>query len=240
MKRLTNLVIEKVAFVDAGANPGADILIYKRATEPADSEGAPVADDTKFEEAVAKAVAEKVFALEAEHKAQGEVIAALDAMDNDTLAALRGITVAPVEKSDDDVLKALPDEVRERIEKAETQLAKIEGERRTERFAKAAEEFTPLAPVAEIAPVLDALDHADPEIAKSLTQILKAAAARVTEGGLFEEFGKNDGESDPLAKVAAEAAEIRKSDPTLSETDALQQAMARNEAAAKEAFNATK
>lgn len=262
MNLLTDLEITKVAFVDAGANPEADILIYKRdiskaaheyvdensdgkcdecgmtesehkqmskATEPADAKESSVAEDKKFEEAVAKAVAEKVFALEAEHKAYGETIKALDEMDNDTLAALRGITVAPVEKAEDDVLKSLPDDVRERIEKAETAVAKMEAERRTERFAKQAAEFAEVAPVAEIAPVLDALDKADPEVAKSLAQILKAANARIAEGALFTEFGKNDADPDnPVAKIRSKVAEIRKADENLSDADATARVLREN------------
>ena len=75
-------------------------------------------------------------------------------------------------------------------------------------------------------------------VAKNLDQMLKAVAARASISELFKVIGA-DGEStdtDPVAKVRARAAEIRKTDPDLSESDAMSQAMAADPAAAQAAF----
>ncbi len=235
MNQLTNLEITKVAFVDAGANQHADILIYKKAPEPPTKTEEPSVAETT-EQKIEKAVAEKVLAIEAELETTKGILAELDEMDNDTLAALKGFEIAKA-KPEEDVLKGLPDEVRERIEKAENRVAKMEQERRAEHFAKAAQEYGNVAGADDLAPILEAVDRLDPDVAKRLTPILKAADARIAEGALFSEAGNTGFDSaDPFEKVKVAADEIRKANPDLTKAEALQQAMASNAEVARQQF----
>lgn len=201
--KLKNLTIEKVALVDAGANPDADVLIYKSAETPSNQE-AIVADETSTETVAAETVAQADYdAVVAERDALAEQVAEL--------------TPAP---SEDEVLKGLPEDVRKRLEDAEATIAKMEQERRAEMFAKKAGEFGHVAPAADLAPVLEAIDRVDADLAKSLDQVLKAANARIAEGGLFAEVGSDaeratDGEAETLIaaeveKGASRAEAIRK------------------------------
>lgn len=170
--RLRNLKIDKVDRVENPANSGARIVLYKsEAAELPTQKEAPVADETNT-------------VAQADHDA---VIAERDALaaEVETLKAAQ----SPAEEIDK---SELPEPVRKAIEENETlkaEVAQIRKERRAETFVRKAAEFASVAPADELAPILDLVDAADPELAKSLDRILSGAAARVTEGGVFKEFG---------------------------------------------------
>ena len=200
--RLKNLSVTKVALVDAGANPQADVLIYKMADEPLTERVTTVAEDT-----VAKSDHDTVVAELDSAKAE---LAALAEMSNDDLAALRGIEVAPVAVDEDDVLKGLPEAVRKRLEDAEDTIAKMQADQRAAEFVAKAAEFTHVAPAADLGPALEQVDRLAPEAAKTIVQALKSAQARIAESGLYAETGTAatadaDGETEAaIAKMVAE------------------------------------
>ena len=200
---LRNLTVTKVALCGRGMNPEAEIALYKSVeTTPTPQGGHTVATD----DTVAKSDHDTVVAeLES---AQAE-LAALTEMSNDDLAALRGIEVATESKpgdneADDDVLKGLPEDVRKRLEDAEARVAKMEADARAQVFLAKAAEYEHVAPAADLAPVLETLDRVAPDAAKAHDQALKAANARIAEGGLFKELGANgEATADPNAKAEA-------------------------------------
>ena len=195
---LRNLEVTKVALCGRGMNPEAQITLYKSAEAPANEKEPPVATTEKSIDVLEARVAE----LEAER-------AELDSMTNDDLAALRGIEVATAEivveeeidKSalPESVVKALADAEADRVE-----LAKMKADARAQVFLAKAAEYEHVAPAADLAPVLETLDRVNPDAAKALDQALKAANARIAEGGLFKELGANgEATADPNAKAEA-------------------------------------
>ena len=81
---------------------------------------------------------------------------------------------------------------------------------------------------------LEEIDRTAPEAAKTITQALKAANARIDTGQLYSELGTGgENTDDPMVAVRAQAAEIRKADPQVSEADAMRRAMAESGTAAK-------
>ena len=192
---IRNLEVTKVALCGRGMNPEAQITLYKSAAEPATEKEPPVATTEKSIDVLEARVAE----LEAER-------AELTEMSNEDLAVLRGIELATAEVAveDDDVLKGLPEDVRKRLEDAEATIAKMTADNRAKAFLAKAKEFEAIAPAADLAPVLETLDRVAPDLAKSLDQALKAAAARIDSSDLFKEIGANgEQDTDPQAKAKA-------------------------------------
>lgn len=235
--QLQDLRLTKVALCGQGQNPEADILLFKsddpKATEPpAHKEATSVADDIK----------KNLDEVTTERDALAAELEALKNTDPKDIAALLGLELAK-SADEEDVLKGVSPEVRERLEKAEKAaseqaeaIAKMQAERRTETFIrKARDEYGDLAPAETLGQILDVIDSTDPEVAKSLDEILKAAAAR-TNADLFREVGSSAGETDDVAKARVRAEEIRKENPALSEHDALRRAMAENPDAVAKAF----
>lgn len=201
--RLKDYQVVKVAFVDAGANQRADVVIYKRdmskADEPQTGKEPSVADDIKKAEELAARVSE----LEAEREA-------LTSMSNDDLAVLRGIEVAKAaEPNVDDVIKGLPEDVRKRIEDAEATVAKMNSEMRKRDFIAKAAEYEHVAGAAELGPVLEEIDRLAPNASKSIEQYLKGAEARLASEKLFSEHGAASGATD-VSKQDLAQAEITK------------------------------
>lgn len=235
--RLRKLKITRVDRVPAGANPLAEVVLFKsKAPAPLPETKEPaVADDLK----------KNLDEITAERDALQAEIDALAGLSNEDLAALKGFEIAKSD-TEDEVLKGLSPEVRERIEKAEAaqadaneRIAKMEHANRVADFTKQAADLDQIAAADDLGPMLEELDRVAPEVAKSLTPVLKAANARIAEGALYAEFGKSD-VSAPEAQIETRAAEIRKENPDVSLADALVRARGENPEASREAFYADK
>jgi hypothetical protein len=175
--------IDAVGFVDEGANPEADILIWKRADPPA-------TDDN-----ISKGEANMSFdfdSLPDEARAEFETL-------QSRITELEGqLAAEPTENADpeEQVLKALPDEdralIQKRIEEAEARVAKAEQaaaeavekaneerrERRLAEFAKQAESEldTLIGETSDKAMLLYTVhERLDKDTAKSLMEMLRAA-----------------------------------------------------------------
>lgn len=143
-----------------------------------------------------------------------------------------------VEKSDEStmLLKAEMVSLRKQAEAAE-KMAKAEHDLRVEReyVQKAADEFQNLGLDAEDLGLIlkRANENLSPEDYTSLETVLKAAASQSgTNQALLRELGRTgqpkDGTQDAYSEVKKAAAEIRKSDPSLSEQRALELAAREN------------
>lgn len=205
--------ITKVALVDAGANPDADFVFYK-AAEPLTETEAIVADD----------IQKNLDEVTADRDAMKAELDALTSMDNDTLAALRGIEVA---KSDpqEEVLKGLPEDVRKRLEDSEAKIAKMEADARVESFTKrAATDFAKVADHAELGAVLATIAEKAPEVLGGVEKVLRAANERIDTSTILKTVG-SDGDADASDPVAAKVDAILKADPNKSKVDATAEAM---------------
>ena len=81
-------------------------------------------------------------------------------------------------------------------------------------------------PAAELAPLLKSVKAANPAAYESSIKALDVSMNALTKAGIFEEIGKSgDGaKPDAQAQIAAAVAEIRKSNPTIDEREAIDMA----------------
>ena len=199
MTKLTNLEIEEVSFVDAGANPEAHVTIFKRKEdtqmdEQKIIETTPVEKNDKAEE-VTKA--EEVS--KPEVTAKSEEVAKTDGF-NELTATLKDLT----------------DRLNAHIEKAEDA-----------EFRKIAERYEILGtPAEKLAPMLKAASKSNPQVYETAIKVLDGALAAVEKAGTFEEIGKRgDGlKSDGQEQIQTYAAEIQKAKPHLTKRQALDEA----------------
>lgn len=191
MKRLFVRSLKSIGAVDEGDNPGADIVFYKRKTDPEDI-------------GVSKeASADSVDPVE-ENRMTEEVIETPDeeAVEK-TEAAVEEVVEAAVEAVVEEVEKI--DEIAKRdeeIAKLRADLAAVEFEKRTHEWVEKAKPLEDLlGDPAEIGAVLRDLDTADSEALGKLLGPLTAAAQRAELGAVFVEKGVDaSGEVDPISK----------------------------------------
>ena len=139
-------------------------------------------------------------------------LAALAEISNDDLAALRGFEIVKSD-AEEDVLKGLPEDVRKRLETAEQTIAKMEADNRRSEFIAKAAEFALVAGADELGPALEQIDRVAPEAAQVIERTLKAANARIAEGGLFDEVGASGADGTESEAEKAIAAEVAKGTP---------------------------
>lgn len=185
-----------VGMVNAGDNPGSEVVIYKSR------------DNTPTPEPVVS-ITRKAGSLPTEGKVSMDLSVIEDAdlrksiedeiVEKDArIAELEAAATPP----DDPVEKADP-EVQELISKLREDLDKERSDRRTSEFVGKAEPFAMLLGKAdEMGPVLDALEAAAPEAYEKLEHALTAASQRDELSKLFSEVGtgEGEGESDPISK----------------------------------------
>jgi uncharacterized membrane protein len=140
----------------------------------------------------------------------------------------------------DDINKAeLPEPVRKRLEDLESKVAKAEkeaDERKTVEYVAKAEKLgLPGVEAAEMGKVLKSLSEKDPEAYATVEKALTASAAAIAKSATFEEIGKSgsDNTGDAYAQIVAKANDIRKSDPSLTQSQAIAKAFNENPELAK-------
>ena len=205
MTKLTNLEIEEVSFVDAGANPEAHVTIFKRKEdtkmdEQKIAETTPVDKVDKAEEVTkVEEVTKTEEVTKAEVVTKPEVVAKADGFDELTAT-----------------LKDLTDRLNAHIEKAEDA-----------EFRKIAERYEILGTDAEkLAPMLKAASKSNPQLYETAIKVLDGALSAVEKAGTFEEIGKRgDGlKSEGQEQIQVYAAEIQKSKPHLTKRQAIDEA----------------
>lgn len=251
MNKLEELEISAVALVDNPANPLATIEIAKAMADHAyEGDGKVCADCgmgraqhptmKALEPAQKGATVASETITKDEHEA---VVAERDSLSS-KVAELEAqvASLTPEPKTDEVDKSALPESVRKALEEnavLKADIEKMKADQRAAQFIAKAKDYGHVAPAAELAPALEAIERLAPEAYTVVERTLKAAEARITESGLFKTLGVDGerGDEDPLAKVKADAAEIRKNDPQVSEAEAMQRAMAANPELAKAAFS---
>ena len=201
--KLEHLVIEEVSLVDRGANPLADIKLWKRApTEESMAEIAKVEKaDEKPDELKAKLTdAEaKLTAANAELaalKSAGAMTTDLETLKKQHVEAEKALT-----KERGELQEQLEKRSKE-VEEARAEVAKIKTQRRRENFIKRAHELTglPGAPADDFAEILDAVeaglhqvapDKAEKKFFNKFNQLLTSWNTIVGKSALFEKVGSS-------------------------------------------------
>lgn len=236
-RKLSMLRIGRVDLVDAGANPLADVALFKRATpaeptKPAVKKGVRMPDAPKPDEFdVTKLDDDAQEAFKALTTERDDLLKGKTEFEAAVEKAGKG-GVPPItpkgEPDEDDVMKSLPAEVRTRLEKAEKEnatnaekIAKMEHDNRRTDFIAKAKELEHVGGPDELGEVLHAISDAVPEATyKALERMLKSANAVAEEGKVFAELGGNGVSADLDTKIG-EFAKIKKSaDPTMSDAQA--------------------
>lgn len=172
---LTELVLDRVDLVTAGANPGAHVLIHKFDT-PDILEGK---------------VAEPIVETPEVRKQDGENVA-------DVVETVAKAEFDAVQKQLQDLSKALEDARVAREADAE-RIAKMERERRQGEFIAKAKDLGNIGAADALGNLLLEVSEGVPaDTFKSLEQLLKAANAQLEKGALFATFGK--GGADPVTE----------------------------------------
>ena len=165
--KLTDLVLDRVDLVTAGANPGARILIAKFDTD------ATMSDKTSETLDVQPAGVNKHMADE-----NVETVAKAD------FEALQKQLADEATARQADIAKAAA---------LEETIAKMESERKQAEFVAKAAEFSNLAKADELgALLLAANEHFSVEQYQALERLLKAANAQIESGDLFAQLAKAD------------------------------------------------
>lgn len=175
-QKLKRLRIDRVAFVDQGANPKAHIALCKR-------KEAPMAEPTAAE------LAETVTKLE------GDVAAATARAE----AAEQALAKAkePV-KEPEDVLKGLSPEaaaavakIRSENEALAARVEKVEGERSREQMIRKCADFKALGPAEDLAALLLPISKQLPKAEyDDLCKRMKAWDEQIRQSALFKEIGR--------------------------------------------------
>lgn len=245
-KTLRNLKITHVALVDKGANQAADIMLFKRATPPADSsatlttgDGAVVVDVTKEtapmpENDLAKELADTQAQLA---QSQAEIAAlTTDAVSPPTLEVAKvefEKTKAALEKSRAELQKQLEDAQRELTESRE-EVARIQKGRRREQFIKMAQGFKSLpgAGADDFAEILDVCQGALTEKQfRALHTRLTSWDKVLEKSRVFEEIGRGGdlaSFSGPEGRLHALAKDLQTQHPKLSYEQAYARALMEN------------
>lgn len=207
MNELKNIELEEVSLVDAGANPAANVVLFKRkGVGKVDKKDETKIDEPKIDvekDALQKRVAE----LE-------KVLAERDAADKAEVEKAAAEKLAADNAKVTELLDRLEKRIEEHIEKAEsTELMKIAA--KYEILGENAD---------ELAKVLKSVKGTD--VYEKIIANLDRELAYVEKSGVFEEIGKRGdgaGFSDKT-QIQKIAAEIKKADPSLTDRQALDKA----------------
>jgi hypothetical protein len=245
---LVSLTIGEASTVDAGDNPGADIVMTKNKD---DEKGvfSKLLDWLKKSEERTEKLEEKVETLAGETSKDGEPAETPKAKADEP----KEEAVTDKASSVDDVLKALPEDHRTLIEQAikakteeateistlkaekdalETRLAKLEDDKLTEIFsAKAKALAIPGTDVEKLGALLKKSYLVDEEHGKAIEETLRGVAEQTKASAeLFKSIGSAapyDGDS-PEGQLEAAAKKLREADPKLSYASAYVKAMDMN------------
>lgn len=251
---LTDLKVDWVSLVDRAAvrdpvnrSDPMRFLVWKRDDQTPEG-GAHMktaeelqAELTKAQETIAKAEADGTTLKADLAKALADIADLKRQLDEDR---------EPAKKAEEINKDELPAPVRAALEKAETdakanaeraekaekaageasEIAKAEREQRlTKEFVAKAEGYKALVVKAdEFGPVLkEAAEKLSKESFEAIETVLKAADEQIAKGDLFKEQGRSrEGQPDgALAEATKKADEIRKADPKLSPSQALDMAL---------------
>lgn len=232
---LTNLTVDRVDFVGAGANGESDIALFK-SRQPAamprpTRKGATVPD-------IIEPTPEQIAELQ---KSQDDAVAAAlakYAADLAELAKDEAVDDPAPEMTETDKAVAKAIAVRDaaaQVEKAalEARIAKMEDERATEVFKAQAASFNLVGSIDDIADVLKAVNaKCDEATFKKATTLFAAAQERIKTGDLTKDAPGRQviAEDSPYGVLKAAADELVEKTPGLRPDEAFAKAIAANPA----------
>lgn len=196
MNELKELLINEVSLVDAGANPEANIVFFKR-KEPKQMADKEINKNEKPEAPVEK----KDEAVETPAPVEKK----------DEVAPVINVEVKPVEKVD---LSALTNDLNALKERLSSHIEKVE----QAEFVKIASKYEILGEKAdELAKTLKTAKAAGEETYNSVIKALDTALDIVEKSGTFKEIGKaGSGQADsPQSQIEKIAADIRAKDASV-------------------------
>lgn len=196
MNELKELLIDEVSLVNAGANPEANIVFFKR-KEPKE---------------MADKEVQKVETPEAPVEKKDEAVETPAPVEkSEPTAPVINVEVKPVEKVD---LSALTNDLNGLKERLSAHIEKVE----QAEFVKIASKYEILGEKAdELAKTLKTAKAAGEETYNSVIKALDTALDVVKKSGVFDEIGKaGSGQANsPQSQIEKIAAELRKNDSTL-------------------------
>jgi len=123
----------------------------------------------------------------------------------------------------EDIYKGLPEAVVKEIESNRARIAKMEDDNLTREYVSKAAEVTLVGKADELGDMLKAVAKTDSTMADKILTVFKTAHARIKEGNLLGEVGKEDSSNAGATaydKIVAKAVELRKVTPALTEAQA--------------------
>lgn len=126
-------------------------------------------------------------------------------------------------KKEEDIYKGLPEAVLKEMEDNRARIAKMEDDNITREYVAKAAEVTLVGKADEIGDMLKTVAKIDAALADKILTVFKTAQARIKEGNLLKEVGKETGGDSGTSaydKIIAKAAELRKATPALTEAQA--------------------
>lgn len=205
MNELKELLIDEVSLVDAGANPEANIIFFKR-KEPI--EMADKKEVQKQETTVVEPVDKKEEVID----------------KKETPAPVVNVEVKPVEKVD---LSALNNDLEALKSRLSSHIEKVEHAE----FVKIASKYELIGENAEtLAKTLKDAKSVSEETYNSLIKILDKAYDATEKAGTFKEIGKSgSGQADsPQSQIEKIAADLRSKDSTLGYRESIDKAFVAN------------
>lgn len=210
MNKLKDLRLEEVSLVDAGANPAANVILFKRKeVETVDKN-----TDTKLNKTPEPTVDAEKDALQKRITELEKVLAERDAADK-----------AEVEKAAAEKLAADNAKVTELLDRLEKRVEEHIAKAETNELMQVAAKYEILGENAdELAKVLKSVKGTD--VYNKIISNLDRELAYVEKAGTFKEIGKGGGMGgyDAQTQIQKIASEIQKADPTLTDRQALDKA----------------
>ena len=207
MNKLSNLNLEEISLVDEGANPAANVVLFKRKEVNTVEKNTETKNDKPTVDAEKDALQKRVAELE-------KVLAERDAADKAEIEKAAAEKLAAENAKVTELLDRLEKRVEEHIEKAETN-----------ELMQVAAKYEILGENAdELAKVLKSVKGTD--VYNKIISNLDRELAYVEKAGTFKEIGKGGGMGgyDAQTQIQKIASEIQKADPTLTDRQALDKA----------------
>lgn len=220
-----------VGLVEAGDNPAARVVLFKQKTlEPPEgrTNGGGLVDTldlSSLDDETADPIRTHMAGLEKAATEAAATIAALEAQvvvegEDDPLADLPEPVAKAIAERDDAIAKAKAEAAA-----ASAEVAKLRDEKSTERSeARAAELSNLLGAPVTVAPVLKALEKADPAAYADLDGMFDKLLTWDGMADLLKEHGDSAASGSAVDQINAYATEIRKTDKELTAAEARVQA----------------
>ena len=214
-RRLRSVKLDEISFVGKGDNPEAHVLLLKMKQDETDVNN-DTKGDSNMDAKLKKELEDKIAALE---KEKADLIQEKADFEKAADAKAKGVK----KEEGEDIYKGLPEAVVKEIESNRERIAKMEDDNLTREYVSKAAEVTLVGKADELGDMLKAVAKTDPTMADKILTVFKTAQARIKEGNLLGEVGKEDSSNAGATaydKIVAKAVELRKASPALTEAQA--------------------